>query len=397
MSPPTTEAGPESPESAAARALPATARAAILAAPTAIRMEDVPLPEPGPGQILVRLEGCGVCGSNIPVWEGRSWFEYPLEPGAPGHEGWGRVVAVGPDSEESPGDSPGDSAAAKSAVESPAVSRREPSEAASDRAPEFAPGDRVALLSQHAFAEYDVADADAAVRLPDALGDAPFPGEALGCAMNVFRRSGISAGDRVAVIGIGFLGALVTQLAANAGARVLAISRRPFALEIGRTMGAEETLALGGSTEGRGAHDGDDGSPSTSYSVDAMVERVGELTGGELFDVVVEATGHQEPLDLAGKLTRVRGRLVIAGFHQDGRREVDLQLWNWRGLDVINAHERETEVYVRGIREAAEAVADGRLDPGPLYTHTYPLDRLDEALEAARTRPDGFLKALVTP
>ncbi len=339
-------------------------RAATITAPTAIRMEDVPVPEPGPGQILVRLEGCGVCGSNIPVWEGRSWFEYPLEPGAPGHEGWGRVVAMGPES---------------------------------DHAHDLAPGDRVALLSQHAFAEYDVADADAAVPLPDALGDAPFPGEALGCAMNVFRRSGISAGDRVAVIGIGFLGALVTQLAANAGARVLAISRRPFALEIGRTMGAEETLALGGSTEDRSADDGDDDSPSTSYSVDAMVERVSDLTGDELFDVVVEATGHQEPLDLAGKLTRVRGRLVIAGFHQDGSREVDLQLWNWRGLDVINAHERETEVYVRGIREAAEAVADGRLDPGPLYTHTYPLDRLDEALEAARTRPDGFLKALVTP
>ena len=52
-------------------------------------------PEPGPGQVLLRLEGSGVCASSLPVWEGREWFDYPQPPGAPGHEGWGRVVAVG--------------------------------------------------------------------------------------------------------------------------------------------------------------------------------------------------------------------------------------------------------------------------------------------------------------
>jgi len=59
-----------------------------------------------------------------------------------------------------------------------------------------------------------------------ALDGLPFPGEPLGCAMNIFRRSGIRRGDTVAIIGIGFLGALLVQLAAGAGARVIAISRR---------------------------------------------------------------------------------------------------------------------------------------------------------------------------
>jgi threonine dehydrogenase-like Zn-dependent dehydrogenase len=72
-------------------------------------------------------------------------------------------------------------------------------------------------------------------------------------------------------------------------------------------------------------------------------------------------------------------------------------LWNWRGIDVINAHERDPKMYIDGIREAVEAVASGRLDPSALYTHRYPLDRLDEALDATRDRPDGFLKALVVP
>jgi threonine dehydrogenase-like Zn-dependent dehydrogenase len=74
-----------------------------------------------------------------------------------------------------------------------------------------------------------------------------------------------------------------------------------------------------------------------------------------------------------------------------------MQLWNWRGLDVVNAHERDPAVYVAGMRAAVEAVASGRLDPSWLYTHVYPLDRLGDALDATRDRPDGFLKAVVVP
>jgi threonine dehydrogenase-like Zn-dependent dehydrogenase len=103
----------------------------------------------------------------------------------------------------------------------------------------------------------------------------------------------------------------------------------------------------------------------------------------------------QETLDLAGRLTAERGRLVIAGYHQDGPRTVDLRLWNWRGLDVVNAHGRDPAAYVAGMRAAVEAVVEGRLDPAPLYTHRFPLDRVAEAFEAAARRPDGFLKALV--
>jgi threonine dehydrogenase-like Zn-dependent dehydrogenase len=73
-----------------------------------------------------------------------------------------------------------------------------------------------------------------------------------------------------------------------------------------------------------------------------------------------------------------------------------MQLWNWRGLDVINAHERDPQVYLNGMRAAVDAVALGSLDPSPLYTHRFPLDRLGEALAATRDRPDGFMKALVT-
>lgn len=314
-------------------------RAALIDAPHAARVELVPLPEPAAGQVRVRLEGSGVCASNLPVWEGREWFSYPQEPGAPGHEGWGVIDAVG------------------------------------EGVRGVSAGDRVAALTYHAYAEHDLAAHDALILLPPELRDADFPGEPLGCAMNIFARSDIRAGETVAIVGIGFLGALLTQLASRAGARVIAISRRPFSLDVARACGAHETIAM------------DDHA--------RIIERVMSLTGGEGCERVIEAVGMQWPLDLAGELTRIRGRLIVAGYHQDGPRQVNMQLWNWRGLDVVNAHERDPRAYMEGMRAAVDAVARGVIDPSPLYTHRFPLDRLGDALEATRTRPDGFLKALV--
>jgi threonine dehydrogenase-like Zn-dependent dehydrogenase len=315
-------------------------RAAVVAAPGRVQMVETPRPTPGPGQVRVKLEGCGVCASNLAPWAGPEWRQFPLEPGALGHEGWGVIDAVAGD------------------VEVVKV------------------GDRVAALSYKSYAEYDLADAAACVRLPDALAGQPFPGEPLGCAMNIFRRCDIAPGQTVAIVGVGFLGAILTKLATEAGARVIAISRRAFALSAARRFGAAEVVPMND-------HDG-------------VIEQVKALTSGVFCDRVVEAAGHQWPLDLAGELTRERGKLIIAGYHQDGPRQVNMQLWNWRGLDVICAHERDPAIYVRGLREAVEAVASGKLDPAPLYTHAFPLEQLGEALDATRDRPDGFLKALVT-
>lgn len=319
---------------------PPTMRAAVVTGPGRLELQATALPQPGPGQVRIRLEGCGVCASNLTPWEGPDWMTFPTEPGGLGHEGWGTVDAVG------------------EGVTSLAV------------------GDRVASLSGKSYAEYDLADAAAVVRLPDSLKGQPFPGEPLGCAMNIFRRSDIRPGQTVAIVGVGFLGALLTRLATDAGARVIAISRREYSLDVAKAYGAAEVLPMRD-------HWG-------------IIERVRELTGGVFCDRVIEAVGKQWPLDLAGELVREGGRLVIAGYHQDGPRQVNMQLWNWRGIDVINAHERDPAVCLQGLREAVEAVASGRLDPRPLYTHTFPLERLDEALNATRDRPDGFLKALVT-
>ena len=77
-----------------------TMRAAVLAGPGRVRIDEVARPEPGPGQVRLRLEGCGVCASNLTPWAGPDWMQFPTEPGALGHEGWGMVDALGDGVEE---------------------------------------------------------------------------------------------------------------------------------------------------------------------------------------------------------------------------------------------------------------------------------------------------------
>src|SRR5438128_11354011 len=105
-------------------------RAAVLVAPGKIEIEDVPRPEPGPDQVRIRLEGCGVCASNLTPWAGPEWMQFPTPPGGLGHEGWGVIDALGAE------------------VTGLAI------------------GDRVAALSHQSYAEYDIAEAGAVVRLP---------------------------------------------------------------------------------------------------------------------------------------------------------------------------------------------------------------------------------------
>ncbi len=314
-------------------------QAAVLTGPAAIKTVRVPRPEPDAGEVRVRLEGCGVCASNIEPYEGQPWSSFPGDAGGLGHEGWGKVDAVG------------------------------------DGVDTLRVGDRVAILAGHSFAQYDIVAADALAVLPATLAGRPFPGEPLGCAMNIFRRADVHAGQTVAIVGIGFLGAILTRLATDAGARVIAISRRQSSLDLARRFGAAETIAM------------DDHH--------RIIDAVKAITGEQMCERVIEAVGKQWPLDLAGELVGFGGKLIVAGYHQDGPRQVSMQMWNWKGIDVINAHERDPAVNLRGLREAIEMVASGRLDPAPLYTHHYPLDAVGAAIEATRDKPDGFVKALV--
>lgn len=319
--------------------LPKVAQAAVIDNPGEISLKSVEVPEPGEGEIRIRMEGSGVCASNIPVWEGREWFKYPVAPGEPGHEGWGIVDAIGPGVKE------------------------------------FVKGDRVTALSYSAYADYDIAAVEHTVHLPHSLEDKPFPGEPLGCAMNIFNRSDIRKGQNVAIVGSGFLGNLLIQLAKSSGATVIAVSRRDYSLKIAGECGADHLVKLEDHHQ--------------------IIEQVKGRTGGNLCERVIECTGKEWPLNLAIELTAERGKLIVAGFHQDGMRSVNVQMLNWRGIDMISAHERDPKEYVKGIKAAIKAVENGKMDPFPLFTHQFRLHEMEQAYKHLTQRPDGFIKALI--
>lgn len=313
-------------------------KAAVIDKPRSLTFIEMEKNSVGDKDLFIKLEGVGLCASNIPVWEGREWFQYPLDAGVPGHEGWGIIEGKG-----------------KSVTG-------------------FDIGQRVAILQGNAFAEYLSVPAAEAVPLPPELDGLPFPGEPLGCLMNILERADIHKNQTVAIIGMGFIGLGLIQLCKEKGAKVAALSRRSSSLDKA-SRDADLCLLM------------DD-----HYQI---INALQDYTGQQGFDRVIECTGKQWPLDLATEVIGNYGKLVIAGYHQDGLRTVNMQQWNWKAIDVINAHERDPKKYKDGIHQAIAAVQRGVLNPGELLTHPFSFEELPEALDLLSEGPEGFVKGYI--
>lgn len=315
-------------------------RIAVLKGIKNFAIEDEPMPITNLDEVLIRVKACGVCTSELYSWNGKhkdvSFPQYP------GHEPTGIIEKVGKNVEG------------------------------------FEPGDHVAVWSDgRSYAEYIKVPGDYVIKIPE---DIPFQmalGEPIGCAINGVRRSAIQLGDVVVIIGCGFMGSLIVQGAVLRGpSKIIAVDLDNDRLRLAKNLGADVII--------------------NSKENDA-IRMVMELTDGKGADVVIEATGEQVPLDIASEMTRIRGRLVVFGYHVSGPRTVDMGMWNWKGLDVINAHERAPEVYVEGIKIGIDLLSRGKITMKQLVTHTYPLERINEAFDAADTKPKGFMKAVVMP
>lgn len=311
-------------------------KSAVLSSPKKFEFKPFNFRAPGKNEILVKMEGCGICASNIPVWEGRPWFEYPMESGAPGHEGWGVVQETGKEVRN------------------------------------FRKGQRVSLLAGNAFSTHVICSADKAVAIPEDLEGMPFPGEPVGCAMNIFNRSDIKPESTVVILGVGFLGAVLIQLAKNINAHVIAVSRRESSLKLAKEVGADSCF--------------------TWDEKEQLHEAINKSSG---CDRVIECVGNQKALDLATEIISERGRLIVAGYHQEDLRHINMQIWNWKGIDVINAHERDENIYKSGIKMAIDAIQRGDINISPLLTHEFAFHELDKAMETLTNYPDGFTKAYI--
>ena len=311
-------------------------RLAELVAPRTFRVLDVDAPVRAPGEVLVDVEACGVCASELDLWEGRSDAALPRRIG---HEVSGVVAAADP---ESP----------------------------------FPVGTPVAVWTLGSgYAEQVSAPADACRALgtfPVGLGLL----EPVACAANAVELADVRLADDVVIVGTDFMGSLVQQLVAMRGPRhVVVVDRRPDVLALAARLGATRTV--------------------DSRTEDAEAA-VADLTDGRGADVTFEVTGVQGGLDAVAGVTRMSGKVVLVGFHQGAPRTLALGHWNWMAYDLRNAHFREPETIMRGMDVAGRLLAAGRLDLAALVTHRFDLERIDEAFAAAVAKPEGFVKAVVT-
>jgi threonine dehydrogenase-like Zn-dependent dehydrogenase len=296
--------------------------------------------EPGPGEALVRVTTCGVCASELHPWQAGM----PPLPRRFGHEPVGVIERVGP-----------------------GVTR-------------FAAGDRVTGLFAGAFGDLALAGEGILLPVPDHLPDERAMGEPLACLVNAARRTPVELADRIALVGLGYMGLGMLQLMKLRGPRrIVAIDVRDEARQHALELGAHEALHP-------------DELPDRN-----LLTRFGDWDSDRGFDVVVEASGTQPGLTLAGNLVRAHGLLSILGYHQGGNRTVDMQMWNWKAIDVVNAHVRRREDLLESMRVGLELEAAGLIDLGCLVTHRYGLDEVDVAFAALRDKPAGFIKAVVQP
>ncbi len=311
-----------------------------LVAPQRSEVIDAPTPEPKRGEVLVRITACGVCASELHPWQD-GVASYPARLG---HEPVGVIESVGPE-------------VTKVAV-----------------------GDRVTGLCAPSFGDHGIAREEHLLTVPDCLPDHGALGEPLACLVNALRRTPVELGDRVALVGLGYMGLGFLQLLKLRGpGRIVAIDVRKDARRKAHELGADEVY-----------HPSE--VPDT-YSL----TRFQDWDSDRGFDVVVEASGTQPGLTLAGTLVRAHGVLSILGYHQGGMREVDVQMWNWKAIDVVNAHVRRRDDLMESMRIGLTLEEKGLIDLGSLVTHRFGLDDVDHAYAALRDKPQGFIKAVVKP
>ena len=204
-----------------------------------LRLVDLPVPVPGPGQILIRLQASGVCHSDVHVWRGDTRADPPPDPYILGHEGVGDVAAMGPGVT---GWQLGERAGAAWLHDTCGICDLcrggQESFCADQRAHGFhVPG---------TFAEYVLAQADFAVKLPGGAAADLAPLMCAGLtAYGALDRAGLAKDETCAIFGCGGLGLYAVQLAARRGAHVVAVDNDPAKLALARAMGAQTTLQSG--------------------------------------------------------------------------------------------------------------------------------------------------------
>lgn len=323
-------------------------RQIIMTGPGKSKVIDVPIPEINDDEILVRVTLSGICHSEYYPWLTAK------DGDVLGHESIGVVEKLG------------------------------------KNVTGFKIGDRVSGLGGGAFKEYIVMEPAKCFHVPDSLKDEDAITEPLACQLSAAMKLPIKTlGDSIAVVGCGYMGlGAISLFKAMGYGQIVAVDKRDIALENAKKFGATEVYKpeelpreyiLNYDTMGQ--------IDLTRDSDNALLFNLG-------FDTVMEFTGTEDGLQLAGDMVKAHGRLGIGGYHNDGMRSIDYQLWNFKAITTINCHERRV-MYEAGLCKRCLELLDSGLWKFTGVTRVYEMEEFDQANRDLDAHKDNYIKGAI--
>ncbi|MGH9257290.1 MAG: zinc-dependent alcohol dehydrogenase [Vicinamibacterales bacterium] len=362
--------------------IPDTMKAWVLGDPGQLALVDKPVPPPGTAEVLVRIDACAICATDLDVIshgppasvEGGLPFNKHF---TPGHEYMGTIVAVGSTVDEYV-------VGERIAVEIHAGCGR------CERCRqgmytsclnygrnygEYNKGHRAnGFTTDGGFAQYAVNHINTLVRVPDAVSDelATLIVTAGTATYGLDVLGGLVAGQSLVVTGAGPIGLMVVAVAKALGASpVMLTDIRGDRLAIGARMGADVVI---------------------DASKESAVDAVRRANGGCGVHYVFECSGAPNAINEATRMVDRGGRVCLGAFaHQPVLVDVEHIVANNIYLYGIRGEGRSA------VRRAASLMAQGKIDASPVHTHTFALDELPTGLRYARDRVDGAIKVVITP
>jgi L-iditol 2-dehydrogenase len=310
-------------------------------APEKVELREFEVGDPDLYQVQIELKASALCAWDQAIYKGilPDGTSHPL---LHGHEGVGIVRKVG------------------------------------ERVTGFQPGDKVTAMGNEAglFGQYANVPATAISKLRDNVEDYQnWIAEPVSCVLNGVEWCKLMPGDRVALVGTGFMGLLFMQALAHTLAQeVIAMDIDAHRLELAKQFGADQVINLS--------------TPEGQQAVEALKANP--------VDVMVEAAGAQPAFDLNYEILRRAGRLNIFSWHKGGDRRVDLGAWHMMGIEVYNASPSISPHFGEIFRRTVPLMEKGIFDLKPLITHVMPVDQAPEMFEIASHQSDGYIKGVLT-
>lgn len=351
--------------------IPETMKAAVLFGPNDLRVVNKKVPRPGHQEVLLRVEACAICGTDPKIlahgWQNQPPFgEY-----IPGHEYAGTIVALG---EGVVGFSIGD----RVAIEPHKGCGICPNCLRGFYTVCFNYGNQSAghrhygFTTNGGYAEYAVNHVNTLHHIPDALNfeEATLITTAGTAMYGITRVGGLDAGETVVVAGPGPVGLMAVQLAKQVGAgKVIITGTREERLALACQLGADFSINM---------------------KKEDVIKRVFDLTQGVGADVVLECAGTSGSLTDTIEFTRKNGRIGLIGIYSEPVAINAFKIAQWNITLAGSRAEGD-----RALSKVAPLMGDGRVKARPLITHTFPVERINEAFQTFINRTGGAIKVII--